>query len=365
MKAYRFGVSWSALNPAKGKFDSEYLQNYVTICKKLKDNGIEPFVTLCHFEIPAWLEELGGFTCNEFPEYFRQFAEFVVEGLKDVCKSWFTVNEPAVYPMLGYLSKEFPPGKSDFKLSLKCLSNNMKAHAIAYKIIHEKIPGARASFAKQIMGFEPIHRWSALECIICYVGNSYFNFPVMNSILTGSLTMSFFGYKVLDEKIEGLKDSLDFIGINHYTVIFASLFPKDWSGRSECPILLSNYTRKFELSQIKWTLVPSSLAQAVEWVHNKWNPRKIPIVISEHGISDKSDLQRQWYVPQTLAHLSKVIQEKHIPVTHYLHWSLIDNYEWAHGYTQNFGLISFDSETQERHQRESCNFIKEVAKQTK
>jgi beta-glucosidase len=263
--------------------------------------------------------------------------------------------------MMGHLFGEFPPGHhswAEYKQSLIVL---MTGHADAYHIVHEHIPDAMVACAKQIISFLPIHTWSAIEHIIAYAGNAFFDFPVLDSLDTGVLKMSFFGYTVFEKAIDGLKNSYDYIGINHYTILFASVNPKDWSGRKECPVLLSNYTSRFDVNDFGWTLVPESLGLTAQWVNERWNPRKVDIVISEHGIADGKDDKRQVFTLESLAYLRKIIEAKGLPVKRYLHWSLMDNYEWAAGYDQHFGLVAVNFETQERTLRRSCEIIRSVA----
>ena len=364
LTSYRFGLSWSALNPEDGKFDREYLENYRSMCRKLKSHGIEPLITIWHFEVPAWLEERGGLVADEFKEKFEAFARFVVEGLKDECQWWFTINEPAVFPTLAFLFGEFAPGHKSWSEFRKGLVTLMECHVIAYKLLHEHVREAKVGLAKQIVLFMPIHPGSGIESLISYIGNCFFNFPVMDSLVTGVLQMSVFGFKLFSFPIEGLKDSFDFIGINHYTAIFASYNPLDWSRRKECPVLLSNYERRFQKSDFDWTLAPESLAITLEWVQQRWNKRNVDIVVSEHGIADKADDKRQWFTIDSLGYLEKSIRANSLPVVKYLHWSLLDNYEWAEGYKQHFGLVAVNFETQERTPRKTCDLLAKVAANT-
>jgi beta-glucosidase len=361
----RFGLSWSALNPKDGHFDSAYLQHYVTICEKLRRTGIEPMITLWHFEIPAWLELEGGLTSPHFREKFKKFVLFAVSGLKSVCRWWFTVNEPSVYATLGYLFGGFPPGHRSIREYKQCLIALITAHADAYHIIHAQIPGAMVSYTKQVAPFQPIHPWSAIEHIICYIGESFFNIPVLDALETGVLRMSFFGLVAFERAIEGLKNSYDYIGVNHYTFMFATLNPWDWGGRSESPVFLSNYAWRFGVSDFGWTLVPESLALTMRWVNARWNPRRVQMVVPEHGISDAKDDRRPEFVEMSLVHLKEAIEKYGIPITRYLYWSLVDNYEWASGYEQRFGLVAVDFATQARTHRGSCDILGRIAADTR
>ena len=267
--------------------------------------------------------------------------------------------------MMGYLMGAFAPGFKSFSKFKKSLVTLMKCHAIGYELIHKICPSAKVSYTKQVIEFHPIHKKSVIETLITYIGNKFMNYPTLDCILTGKVNLSFFGINLINEKIEGLKDSIDFIGINHYTAIFASRSISDWSGRKECPIILSNYTKKFKLSDNGWSLVPESLANTMEWINNRWNPRKLDIIISEHGISDKTDEKRKEFIMDSLAFLKEAIDIKNIPVKGYLYWSILDNYEWSDGYNEHFGLVSVNLDTQERKKRETCNLIAKIASKCK
>jgi beta-glucosidase/6-phospho-beta-glucosidase/beta-galactosidase len=174
--------------------------------------------------------------------------------------------------------------------------------------------------------------------------------------------MSICKWKLFEYPIAGLKQSLDYVAINHYTILFASINPFDWSGRKECPVLLSNFTRKFDVSDFQWTLIPESLGMTLFWVQQRWNEKNLPIVVSEHGIADKTDSKRPGFTTGSLAWLKYYMEQEKLPVTKYLHWSLTDNYEWAEGYTQHFGLVAVNMETQERTCRGTCEILSQIAR---
>lgn len=337
MKRYRLGLSWSALEPKRNEFNDNYMDNYIAQCKKLREAGIEPIITFLHFEYPIWISEEGGFLALNFVQYFTEFSTYCATKLNGHCKYFLTINEPIAYSMCGYLLGTFPPCHflkfgEFFKVNFAML----KSHAECYKIIHDIIPDCKVSFAKQVIPFIAMHDWSIIEHIICAAGNSIVNFSIMDTINTGVLEFNILGIPFYSKKIENIKNSLDFISINHYTCLYASVFPKDWDEKA---ILLSRGPQP--LSQFGWSMVPQSLAMVMQWIDQKWNPRNLKIMISEHGCSDKLDEHRGWFTLDSLAYLKEAI-DNGCPVETYLHWSLLDNYEWADGYTQNFGLVSIN-----------------------
>ena len=361
-KMYRFGVSWSALNPKEGEFDKQYMQKYVSMCKKLKAAGIEPFVTIWHFENPDWVELEGGILSPNFEKHLLAFTEFVVSELKDVCTWFFTVNEPVVFTNAAYATGNFPPGEKDLFKFLDACGVLMQCHAKMYKIIHKEIPNAKASIAKHVIPFYPMHEWSLIDSAFAYINNN-FNTAVMDGLTTGRITYSAFGYKLYDKEIEGLKDSWDFVGINHYYCSWASFDPRDWDSRKFLNPPFSQNLKKLKSSDFGWSLVPESLAISVKYIHENWNKKNLPIVVSEHGIADAADKNREWFTIDSLAYL-KELKDEGLPIIGYSHWSFLDNYEWADGFTKRFGLVEVNFETQERKIRESAKVFAKIAAKT-
>ena len=180
----------------------------------------------------------------------------------------------------------------------------------------------------------------------------------MDSILTGKMTFSIFGYKMYEKIINNLKDSIDFIGINHYYCSWASLNPFDWDSKSFLNPPFSQNLKNNSSSDFGWSLCPESLSVSLRWVNKFWNPRNLPIMVSEHGISDSKDSKRGWFIESSLSFLFETINKYKIPVIGYTYWSLLDNYEWAAGYSQRFGLVEVNFDNQERKVRKSAEIFK-------
>jgi beta-glucosidase/6-phospho-beta-glucosidase/beta-galactosidase len=159
--------------------------------------------------------------------------------------------------------------------------------------------------------------------------------------------------------VKGIKGKLDFISLNHYYVIFTTVFPSEWSKfENRTVISLSYGTKEVDKSDFGWGLVSSSLAESVKWVNKLHNPRRLPFLISEHGCADETDKKRQWFLKQSLAYLSVVANE--IPMLGYVHWTLMDNYEWAEGSKMKFGLFNTDFTTFNRIRRPSASIYEDI-----
>lgn len=355
VKAYRFGISWSAIHVAPNEFNPQYFATYIDQLKKLNEAGIRPMVTLWHFETPAWLEEKGGLLSDDFLQHFTDFLDFVLPSLTQHCDWFITVNEPDVFSFHGYFFGLFPPGDTSFSKFTKAATTLMTAHAKAYAMIHALLPNALVSFAKNIVPYYPLHKYSLIETLIATLYNVY-NRAFLECLNTGVLNLKILGISLYSKAIPGLKDSWDFIGINHYFCNWVSLNPFDWKDSEFTPIPLTMNLKKYASSDFSWCLVHESLETALRYA-NRFNTKGIPIYVTEHGIADAKDEKRGQYTLDTLAHLCTTA----LPVKGYFHWSLMDNYEWADGYSKRFGLIEVNFETQQRTKRPSSLLFAQVA----
>lgn len=357
MNSYRFGLSWSELEPRRRDFNDEYMQHYIDQCDKLRAAGIEPMITLFHFEYPGWIEDEKGLLSPNFQQYFMVFVEYTVKKLAGHCKYFFTINEPMTVSLMGFLGGVFPPGyKMKFRKSFLAVSKMLICHLNAYKLIHQIIEDAQVSIVNQLILCYPKHKWSLIENMLSSAVNSFLNRPYMEAFSTGMLQFRPLGIRLFRQEIVGLQESLDFISVNHYTSVYATIDPRDWT---EFPLCNRRPNTNVPLSDFQWSVIPSTLATTVRWVDREWNPRHLKIFVTEHGISDKDDNLREWFVTQSLCHLKRAI-DYGIPVMGYLYWSLLDNYEWADGYEQHFGYVKVDRATQERTPQKSLEGYKKI-----
>ena len=344
-QAFKFSVSWSRLNPSEGQFNRDALQVYRNMCIYLKQNGVEPIVTLWHFEHPAWLENMGSIASPSFVQKYGEFVEFVVSGLADVCENYITLNEPFKYIWMSYIKGDYPPGKMTKKEAFEALINLLKCHALGYQIIHRLCPSSKVSYVKNITPFLPRHKWSLFETIAAYFLNKYYNEVGFDVIDMGIIK---FLFKKID--IAGLKDSIDFIAISHYCPLYVTLNKNEFA--NSMPFITFG-ERFLSISDAGYGLMPGSLAGVVKWINSTMNYKQRGILIAEHGVADRDDFRRQWFLKESLQHLSQLVPER-IPILGYLHWSLTDNYAWTAGKELRYGLFEIDYRTQERKHRKSA-----------
>ncbi|MEI6596872.1 MAG: family 1 glycosylhydrolase, partial [bacterium] len=143
VSSYRFSIEWSRIEPEEGKFNEAAINYYRNIIKLLKENKIEPFVTLWHYPVPLWLRNLGGWESGKMEKYFCRYAEKIVTEFKNEVIFWTTLNEPDIYSGFSYLSGKFPPNKKNPLAYWRVLHNMIKVHRSVYKKIKAISPKAK------------------------------------------------------------------------------------------------------------------------------------------------------------------------------------------------------------------------------
>jgi beta-glucosidase len=319
--ATRISIEWSRVEPEEGKFDAVAIAHYRDVIVAIHANGMESFVTLWHWTVPLWFRDKHEFERRGNIRYFVRFAEKMAAELLDV-KFWLTLNEPGVYVSGHYLRGEKPPQKKDPFLALAVYENLIRAHRAAYRTIKAVRPEAQVGIAKHNIWYEAYQNraWNRfLKCVADWLMNFYF--------------------------LDHIKDTQDFIGLNHY---FHNRID-GWFGKNE----------NARTSDMGWELYP----EAISHVLVDLKKYRVPIYITESGLADAHDAQREWFLREMLANVHRAIRKRGVDVRGYLHWSLMDNFEWQHGFWPRFGLIEIDYATQARKPRPSALFYKKVCEE--
>lgn len=357
VNSYRFSLAWNKIEPEKGKINEEALTHYDEVINELKANKIEPMITLHHFSHPLWFEQLGAFEKEENIKYFLEFSKLVFSRYRDRVKYWVTLNEPNVFVTSGYFNTHFPPGKADSKLGAEVLKNMLKAHVEVYRALKPPEVGPtniQIGLATSIFQFEPVRRWHLGDWAIARISSNTFNESVLGFFRTG--TMNF--YVPFDVDVSytdsGAPNTLDFIGVNYYSH-YAYKFDFDFKKAAQ-----SLPVEGEEMTDMPYTIYTEGIYRAIEDAAKL----KKPIIITENGISDAKDDRREKYIRQSLYAVSKAIKDGY-DIRGYYYWSLMDNFEWAEGYTQKFGLYEVNLETQERKLRNGAKAFVEIINKTK
>ncbi len=311
---HRISIEWARIEPTEGEFDMAEVTHYKNVIKAIRARGLEPFVTLWHFTLPIWFSEDRGFENPKSVERFKKYCEFVAREILTDVTFIQTINEPLVWAGNGYVRGVWAPFKKSYLAHRKVLHNLVKAHRSAYRAIKSVREDFLISIAKNNMffttqGANPFNKIRAE--ISCYFWNRRFLDKIVNE--------------------------LDFIGLNFYKTHFYG----------SKPVLLK--------SDMGWDIYPEGMFHLLK----ELDRYKKPIYITENGIADTKDVQRKKYIVDHLVQIHRAIADG-VDVRGYFHWSLLDNYEWAEGFTQRFGLIEIDFVTQERRIRPSALAYKQI-----
>lgn len=343
--AHRLSLEWSRIEPEPSVFDDHALDRYRQILQAMHNRGIEPMVTLHHFSNPLWLVEKGDFNRQIVVEYFQRYVSKVADVLGDLIPKWITINEPMVYVFARYLGGTFPaPQQMGLRAGLEAAKHMLMCHAAAYEVIKTKYPEAEVGYAKNIPILEAkpgssfVSKWWTKRI------DGLFNGMWLDAVADGRMR-TFLG----STKIKGLAGSYDFIGVNYYTRFYLrfpppkTFFETEWT--PEAVVSDGNYGEVY----------PAGLYRAIQRVL-KYNK---PLYITENGVPDAADRLRPSFL---LTHLREIWRAVSFcyPVMGYYHWSLIDNFEWDRGWTQRFGLIELDPETQARRLRRSGELYSKI-----
>ncbi|MBL7979096.1 MAG: family 1 glycosylhydrolase [Bacteroidetes Order II. Incertae sedis bacterium] len=361
---YRFSIEWSRIEPQEGRFDDSALLTYRHWCKQLREAGIEPMVTLHHFSEPIWFSEKGGFENRENIAFFERFIRFVVPSLSDLVDYWITINEPEVFSVMGWMLGEFPPGKTEPHTMAMVMENILLAHARAYHLIHELdrldadgdgVP-CHVSIAKNVLLFDPKSKWNPADRYLSNLMNRLYNDAILEALQSGVFQLSMPGQFDLKSHLPELANTLDFIGLNHYTRSLVRFNP------FKQPPFTMHTDPRFGINDMGWEVWAQSFYDALMLVRSL----SLPIWVTENGICDGEtpDQRRVAFLGDSLYALQEAIRDG-ANVRGYIHWSVMDNFEWAHGFQPRFGLFRVDYKIQSRTLTEGGKLYKSVIEKQK
>jgi len=328
----RISIEWSRIEPALGEFDVNEIQHYRDVLLELKKLGMTSFVTLHHFTNPIWFSDLGGWVNNESSEYFEEFVYKIILELGSLIDFWITVNEPTLYLGHSYIKGDRPPRKRNIILAYKATQNYIKAHKKAYTAIHKSFPEAKVGIANNFIKY----------------GIPYIPYiPILNPVLN---TFSYFWNFYFLDKINKYQD---FIGVNYYTS--TRFMQVDLGKRKKADGDEEEISKKLNRG---FKIYPEGIYYILMRV---WRKYRKPIYVTENGLPDCKDKIRQYYIASHLDYIHQAMV-KGADVRGYIHWALLDNFEWNHGFGPRFGLCEVDYETLERKPRESAKYYSEICR---
>ncbi|HEX6558395.1 MAG TPA: GH1 family beta-glucosidase [Longimicrobiales bacterium] len=369
LQSYRFSISWPRVLPeGRGTPNRQGLDFYAQLVDGLLERGMVPNATLYHWDLPAALGERGGWLNPDIAGWFADYAALLYRALGDRVPLWATLNEPWVVMDAGYVHGVHAPGVRDWRAAPQVAHNLLRAHATA-------VQAFRAESKQRIglvVNLEPKYPASDSPADLAAVAraDAYFNRHFLDPVLFGSYPdelRDIFGsaWREPDERDMALiREPIDFLGINYYKRSVTCDDPQ------ALPVREGSVPQPQHVhTELGWEVYPAGLTRILTWVHERYG--RVPLYITENGAAfadPDSARGGEVHDPQRIAYLRAHIEAAHdaiaagVDVRGYYVWSLLDNYEWAEGFTKRFGLVHVDFATLARTPKSSAHFYSDVVR---
>ena len=365
VNAYRFSIAWPRIFPqGAGSPNQAGIDFYDRLIDGALERGITPWPTLYHWDLPQALEDKGGWNSRATSERFAEYAHLMAEKFGDRVKNWTTLNEPFCSAWLGYLYGVMAPGIKDLQTAINASHHLLLGHGLATQAIRSVASDLRVGIVLNLTPAIPLNEKDELAAKYADgFDNRWYADPVFKGSYPQDIVEGF-GKEVPIHAgdMQSISAPLDFLGINFYTRQTVTL---DESAKPlpYRPVMVDGVER----TAMGWEVHPESLTNIIMRVHRDYAPKEI--YITENGsawddsvINDKvDDPHRVSYLER---HLDAMLAAKAqgAPVNGYFAWSLMDNFEWAFGYSKRFGIVYVEYETQKRIPKSSAYYYRERIK---
>ncbi|EHZ7121859.1 TPA: beta-glucosidase [Vibrio vulnificus] len=353
--AYRLSMAWPRILPHDGQVNQEGLKFYERIIDECHARGLKVFVTLYHWDLPQYLEDKGGWLNRETAYKFAEYAEVVSGYFGNKIDSYATLNEPFCSAYLGYRWGIHAPGKKGEREGFLSAHHLMLAHGLAMPIMRKNAP---QSMHGCVFNATPAYPYSEQDVAAAQYSDAEGFHWFIDPVLKGEYPQSVLERQahnmpmILDGDLDIIRGDLDFIGINFYTRCVVRF---DANGALE-----SIPQTDAEHTYIGWEIYPQALTDLLLRLKQRY-PNLPPVYITENGAAGEdtcingevNDEQRVRYFQSHLLALDEAIRAG-VNVQGYFAWSLMDNFEWAYGYKQRFGIVHVDYATQKRTLKQSA-----------
>jgi beta-glucosidase len=366
LKAYRFSVSWSRIHPeGTGRVNQKGLDFYSRLVDELLANGIEPLLTLFHWDLPAALDDRGGWLNRDCADWFADYGRTLYRALDGRVKKWATINEPWVVTDGGYLHGALAPGHRSRYEAPIAAHNLMRAHGAA-------VQAYRAEGRHEIglvVNIEPKYPASdtAADAAAVRRAHAYMNEQFLHPALLGHYPpelAEIFGDAWPDWPAEDfalIRQPLDFVGINYYT--------RSVTAAGDSYPLKTRVVRQplGTYTETGWEVFPQGLTDLLVWFKETYGD--LPVYITENGaaffdpaVADEGRIRDPLRIDYLRRHLTAIRDaiDAGVDVRGYMAWSLLDNLEWSLGYSKRFGIVHVNYGTQERTPKDSARWYSKV-----
>jgi beta-glucosidase len=378
--AYRFSVAWPRVQPdGRGAISQSGLDFYRQLVDELLSHGIEPVVTLYHWDLPQALEDAGGWTARATAEHFSAYTEAVAGALGDRVRRWTTINEPWCAAMLGYGAGIHAPGRTEPAAAVAAAHHVLLAHGLAIDVLREHIsaPGAEIGISLNPYPVLPsvaepsdadldaVRRIDGIANRLWYDAVLLGRYPA--DVLDDFAAVSDLAH-IRDGDLDQIARPIDALGVNYYRCYHvrhaprASASPSPWPGSPDVAIAEAATTP----TSNGWAVEPEGLYDALVRLASDYDPPLLYVhesggAFPDHMCSDGTvdDHDRLTYLDAHIRAAHDALAA-HVDLRGFFVWSLFDNFEWAEGYSQRFGIVHVDFATQKRTPKASALWYRDV-----
>jgi beta-glucosidase len=375
LASYRFSVAWPRIQPdGTGPVNTRGLDFYDRLTDELIGKGIDPVVTLYHWDLPQTLQDRGGWTVRETAEAFAEYAQIVYARLGDRVSTWTTLNEPWCSAYLGYASGRHAPGITDPASAFKAVHHLLLGHGLAAKALRSA--GAQSiSITLNPASVLPLDPDNTADIeaarIVDGLNNRIFLDPLVRGHYPDDMREHMQRFTDLSFIVDGdeaiINQPLDVLGVNFYQPAYVSAKPGQ-PASEENPGTEGIAFREpvGPVTDMNWQIEPAGLTRLLERLHKDYG---VPLLITENGAAypdGPSAETGQVHDTKRIEYLDGHLRACHDAMSHgvdlrgYFVWSLMDNFEWAEGYAKRFGIVHVDYATQVRLPKDSARWYSDV-----
>jgi beta-glucosidase len=369
VRLYRFSIAWPRLVPdGKGKPNRAGIDFYRRLCDGLRERGIEPMATLYHWDLPQAVQDEGGWAARDTAQRFAEYAQASFDALGDLVGAWITQNEPWVTAFEGHGFGTKAPGEQDWPTALRVAHHVLLSHGLAVRRF--RAGGARGQIGIAL-NLTPVYPAGdtaedrAAARLMDGFHNRWFLDPVLRGgypeDMVDELTRRFGRIDAIEEgDLGAISEPIDFLGVNYYfsTRVFADP-AEPLLGVSVAPPTAAT-------TAMGWEVSPDSLRELLVRLKREYGD--IPLVITENGAAFEDEPPTNGYVhdPRRLEFLRRHLESLQraiadgVDVRGYCAWSLLDNFEWQHGYSKRFGIVYVDYDTLRRIPKASALWYRDL-----
>jgi beta-glucosidase len=380
LRAYRFSVAWPRVQPhGRGPANQRGLDFYSRLVDRLLEAGIEPWLTLYHWDLPQALEDQGGWPNRETAERFADYAQLVYGALHDRVRNWTTLNEPWCAAFVGYASGRHAPGRRDGALAIRAAHHLLLGHGLAMQAMRAISPDNELGIILNLYPVRPVSD-SAEDAEAARRIDALQNRLFLDPVLCGAYPRDVLADI---EPVSGLAHlhpgdeaaiaaPIDLLGVNYYQPhVVAARRPgmagdRDFEAQFPGAGGVVPVPRDGPRTANGWSVDAGGLLDLLTWLHRSYRP--VPLVVTENGAAfdDYADPEGEVHDPDRIrfleGHLRAAYQAlaQGVDLRGYFVWSLLDNFEWEEGYSRRFGIVYVDYRTQDRIPKASAHWYREV-----